>query len=56
MALLRADVVTKDADAAYTLAMAWSEPCKMFAAILGATAAIIAGVFGALGYILGRAH
>lgn len=56
MAQLRADVVNGNADTSYKLAMARSEPYKMFAAVLGATAAIIAGVFGALGYILGKIH
>jgi hypothetical protein len=56
MAQLRADVVNKDADTEYKRVLTKSEPFKAFAAILGATAAIVAGVFGALGYILGRGH
>ena len=56
MAQLRADAVNKDVRTEYDKAMTRPEPYKAFAAILGATAAIVAGVFGALGYILGRGH
>ncbi len=56
MAQLRADVVNKDADTDYKKAMTRSEPYRLFVAILGATAAIVAGVFGAFGYVLGRGH
>ena len=56
MLQLRADITNKDADTQYKRSATRSEPYKAFAAILGATAAIVAGVFGALGYILGRGH
>ena len=56
MAQLRADVGNKDAGTDYRKAMTRPEPYKAFAAILGATAATVDGVFGALGYILGRGH
>jgi hypothetical protein len=56
MAQLRADVENKTADTEYKRVMSRTEPFKAFAATLGAVAAIVAGVFAALGYILGRAH
>ena len=56
LAQLRAGVANKNADADHEKAMIRLEPCKVFAAILWATAASVVGVFGALGYTSGRSH
>ena len=56
MAQLRADVANKDADTDYKRIMARSEPFKAMAALMAAVATVVAGVFGVLGYIIGRGH
>ena len=53
MAQIQPDIVNKQADTAYKLAMA-SEPFKMVAAIVGATAAIFAT--RGVGLYWGRGH
>ena len=56
MAQIRADIANKEADTDFKRSAARSEPYKMMAAMVGATAAIFGTLFGILGYILGRGH
>ena len=56
LALMRADIANKRADSGYKGGLLRYEPWKVMATVMGATAAVAAAVFGALGYILGRIH